>query len=160
MCIEVKPTDKIAFISEILCIGCNICVKKCPFEAITIINLPKNLEASTTHRFGPNSFKLHRLPTPRANQVLGLVGTNGIGKSTALKILANKLKPNLGNFTEEPDWSEILKYFRGNELQNYFQRLLEEEVIALMKPQYVDNIPKKFAEKKPVSLQVLLEKKR
>lgn len=28
LCIEVKPTDKIAFISEILCIGCGICVKK------------------------------------------------------------------------------------------------------------------------------------
>ena len=31
-------------------------------------------------------------------EVLGLVGTNGIGKSTALKILAGKLKPNLGRF--------------------------------------------------------------
>lgn len=35
---------------------------------------------------------------PRPGQVLGLVGTNGIGKSTALKILAGKLKPNLGRF--------------------------------------------------------------
>lgn len=33
---------------------------------------------------------------PRPGQVLGLVGTNGIGKSTALKIMAGKLKPNLG----------------------------------------------------------------
>ena len=39
---------------------------------------------------------LRRLPVPRPGQVLGLVGTNGIGKSTALKILAGKLKPNLG----------------------------------------------------------------
>lgn len=133
-----------------------------------IINLPKNLEKETTHRYGPNSFKLHRyylcwvhshvfcilvfvqcvlgcrvadgnghvcvcvvslvyvcfqhhafacvsvcashithhtspvcrLPMPRPGQVLGLVGTNGIGKSTALKILAGKLKPNLGRFAE------------------------------------------------------------
>ncbi len=35
---------------------------------------------------------------PRPGQVLGLVGTNGIGKSTALKVLAGKLKPNLGRF--------------------------------------------------------------
>ena len=28
LCIEVAPTDKIAFISEELCIGCGICVKK------------------------------------------------------------------------------------------------------------------------------------
>lgn len=98
ICIDVKSGSKLAFISEILCIGCNICIKKCPFEAIQIINLPKNLESETTHRFGPNSFKLHRLPMPRQNQVLGLVGTNGIGKSTALKILTGKTKPNLGNF--------------------------------------------------------------
>lgn len=92
------PNDKIARISEELCIGCGICIKKCPFEAISIINLPSNLERDTTHRYGQNSFKLHRLPTPRPGEVLGLVGTNGIGKSTALKILAGKLKPNLGKF--------------------------------------------------------------
>ncbi|KAF4522919.1 hypothetical protein B566_EDAN012077 [Ephemera danica] len=99
LCIEVTPNDKIATISEELCIGCGICVKKCPFEAITIINLPSNLEKDTTHRYSQNSFKLHRLPIPRPGEVLGLVGTNGIGKSTALKILAGKLKPNLGRFT-------------------------------------------------------------
>ena len=116
LCIEVKPSDKIAFISEILCIGCGICVKKygpdrlccpclvhdlnvrCPFEAITIINLPTNLENEVTHRYRANAFKLHRLPTPRPGQVLGLVGTNGIGKSTALNILAGKVKPNLGRY--------------------------------------------------------------
>lgn len=96
LCIEVTPNDKISKISEELCIGCGICVKKCPFEAISIINLPSNLDSQVTHRFGQNSFKLHRLPTPRPGEVLGLVGTNGIGKSTALKILAGKLKPNLG----------------------------------------------------------------
>jgi ATP-binding cassette subfamily E protein 1 len=58
-------------------------VQKCPFEAIEIINLPKSLGKDTTHRYGPNSFKLHRLPMPRPGQVLGLVGTNGIGTSTA-----------------------------------------------------------------------------
>lgn len=60
LCIEVTPNSKIAWISEELCIGCGICVKKCPFEAIMIINLPKDLEKETTHRYGPNSFKLHR----------------------------------------------------------------------------------------------------
>ena len=111
------PQDKIAAISESLCIGCGICVKvnvyrtvcrgyvlalsglqKCPFDAINVINLPSNLERETTHRYSANSFKLHRLPIPRPGEVLGLVGTNGIGKSTALKILAGKLKPNLGQY--------------------------------------------------------------
>uniref|UniRef100_A0ACD5WME3 Uncharacterized protein n=1 Tax=Avena sativa TaxID=4498 RepID=A0ACD5WME3_AVESA len=142
LCIEVSPATKVAFISEELCIGCGICVKKCPFGAIEIINIPKYLEKDTTHRYGPNAFKLHRLPVPRPGQVLGLVGTNGIGKSTALQILAGKLKPNLGRFKDPPDWLEILTYFRGSELQNYFTRILEDNLKAVMKPQYVDNIPK------------------
>ncbi|KAI9193680.1 P-loop containing nucleoside triphosphate hydrolase protein, partial [Polychytrium aggregatum] len=76
--------------------------------------------------------------------VLGLVGTNGIGKSTALKILAGKLKPNLGKFDNPPDWEDILKYFRGSELQNFFTKILEDNLkaSAIIKPQYVDNIPR------------------
>lgn len=144
MCIEVGPDSKIAMLSETLCIGCGICVKKCPFTAIRIINLPKDLEKETTHRYGANSFKLHRLPTPRPGQVLGLVGTNGIGKSTALKILAGKTKPNLGRFDDgrQPDWTEILTYFRGSELQNYFTKIIEDNLKAIIKPQYVDHIPR------------------
>ncbi|XP_063381485.1 protein Pixie [Cydia fagiglandana] len=142
LCIEVTPNDKIATISEELCIGCGICVKKCPFDAITIINIPSNLEKHTTHRYSKNSFKLHRLPIPRPGEVLGLVGQNGIGKSTALKILAGKQKPNLGRYSDPPDWQEILSHFRGSELQNYFTKILEDDLKALIKPQYVDQIPR------------------
>ncbi|GMM42035.1 hypothetical protein FOG51_03454 [Hanseniaspora uvarum] len=142
LCIEVGPTSKIAFISETLCIGCGICVKKCPFDAINIIKLPTNLDAETTHRYSANSFKLHRLPTPRPGQVLGLVGTNGIGKSTALKILAGKQMPNLGKYDAPPSWEDIIKYFRGSELQNYFTKMLDSDIKAVIKPQYVDNLPR------------------
>ena len=65
-------------------------LKKCPFEALQIINLPSNLSKETTHRYSANSFKLHRLPVPRPGCVLSLVGTNGIRKYTALKILVGK----------------------------------------------------------------------
>ncbi|RXH91004.1 hypothetical protein DVH24_020027 [Malus domestica] len=98
------------------------CKKSCP------------VVKTETHNF--------RLPVPRPGQVLGLVGTNGIGKSTALKVLAGKLKPNLGRFKNPPDWQEILTYFRGSELQNYFTRILEDNLKAIIKPQYVDHIPK------------------
>ena len=157
MCVEVTKSDKIANISETLCIGCNICTKKCPFEAISIINLPANLESETTHRYGGNSFKLHRLPTPRPGQVLGLVGTNGIGKSTALQILAGKIKPNLGNYEDVPDWQSILKYFRGNELQNYFTKMIEDRISAGMKVQYVDKLSKSKAA--DIAIRVLLDKR-
>ncbi len=95
---------------------------------------------------------------PRPGQVLGLVGTNGIGKSTALKILSGKLKPNLGKYDNPPDWEDVIKYFRGSELQSrvpelvydflanngldYFTKLLEDDLKAVVKPQYVDQIPK------------------
>ena len=120
ICIEVTKTSTLCSIAENLCIGCGMCVKRCPYGAIKIINLPKGLESQVTHRYGQNTFKLHRLPVPRSNEVLGLVGQNGTGKSTALRILSGNMKPNLGNFGEEPDWKAVLKHFRGNELQNYF----------------------------------------
>ena len=120
-----------------------------------IINVPSNLEKHTTHRYSKNSFKLHRLPIPRPGEVLGLVGQNGIGKSTALKILAGKQKPNLGRYSDPPDWTDILSYFRGSELQNYFTKILEDDLKALIKPQYVDQIPKAVKG----SVQVLLDKK-
>jgi len=122
-----------------------MCVKRCPFDAIKIINLPKGLTQEVTHRYGPNSFKLHRLPQPRAGEVLGLVGTNGIGKSTALRILSGNLKPNLGRYDNQPEWKEILKFFRGSELQNYFTKMLENNLKALIKIQYVDSVAKSKA---------------
>lgn len=138
LCIEATPERPIALISEDLCIGCGMCIKKCPFGAINIINLPTNLEKETVHRYSANSFKLHRLPIPRPGQVLGLVGTNGIGKSTALKILAGREKPNLGKFNCAPDWQNVLAHFRGSELQNYFNKILESNLKAVIKPQFVE----------------------
>jgi ATP-binding cassette subfamily E protein 1 len=142
LCIEVLQTDKIARIAENLCIGCGLCVKKCPFEAIKIINIPKNLETQTTHRFSQNSFKLHRLPFPQISEILGLVGTNGIGKTTALLILSGELKPNLGLYDNPPDWNQILKYYKGTELYNYFKTYLDNDLRVTYKVQHVDMIKK------------------
>jgi len=131
-----------AVISEVLCSGCGICVKKCPFGAISIVNLPNELDADCSHRFGENSFKLFRLPMPSAGTVLGLLGQNGIGKSTTLKVFSGDIKPNLGRFDDPPKWSELVQYYRGSSLQDYFQKLSEKKIKVSSKPQYVDKIPK------------------
>jgi ATP-binding cassette subfamily E protein 1 len=73
-----------------------------------MLTLSRSLQSEVTHRFSANSFKLHRLPVPRPGQVLGLVGANGTGKSTALKILAGKQKPNLGRFDVRADMAQPL----------------------------------------------------
>lgn len=139
--------DKVSHIAENLCIGCSACQKKCPFKAISIINLPNGLTKDCSYRYSENSFKLHRLPIPKIGSVLGLVGTNGIGKSTALKILSGKIKPNLGNFTNEPEWTEILKNYRGSELHGYFTKLLENKIVTANKIQYIDKVPRLLAKK-------------
>jgi ATP-binding cassette subfamily E protein 1 len=131
-----------AVISEMLCSGCGICVKKCPFKAISIVNLPDELEKDCSHRFGQNAFKLFRLPTPSPSIVLGLLGQNGIGKTTTLKVLSGEIKPNLGNFEDPPEWNDIIQHYRGSTLQEYFQKMSENNLQVSHKPQYVDKIPK------------------
>ncbi len=137
----IRLEDDKPIIVEPLCVGCGICVKKCPFKALAIVNLPDELEQECSHRFGPNMFKLFRLPTPTAGVVLGLLGQNGIGKTTALKILSGEVKLNLGNHEQPPDWHHITQHFRGSTLQEYLQKLSEKRLKVVHKPQYADKLP-------------------
>ncbi len=136
--IELSPDGKHAVIYEDVCIGCGICVKKCPFNAISIVNLPEELEASVVHRYGENMFKLYNLPMLKMGKVLGIIGRNGSGKTTSIKILSGLLKPNLGRYNDPPEWGEIIRSFRGTELQNYLKKLANKEIKAVVKIQYVE----------------------
>jgi len=147
-------------IVESLCTGCGICVKKCPFKAISIVNLPDELEKECSHRFGENTFKLYRLPTPSTGIVLGLLGQNGIGKTTTLKILSGEVKLNLGRYEEPPDWSTVIEHFRGSTLQDYFQKITDRRLRVSHKPQYVDNIPKVVSGKVGELLEKVDERKK
>jgi ATP-binding cassette subfamily E protein 1 len=138
----IRFENDMPLIVEPLCVGCGICVKKCPFAALAIVNLPDELEEECSHRFGPNTFKLFRLPNPSSGVVLGLLGQNGIGKTTALKILSGEIKLNLGNYKNPPEWPQLIQHFRGSTLQEYFQKLSEDTLKILHKPQYVDKIPR------------------
>ncbi|BAI60285.1 RNase L inhibitor [Methanocella paludicola SANAE] len=131
-----------AVISEELCVGCGICVKKCPTQAIMIIGLPDKLAGQLTHRYGGNGFALYGLPVPSRGRVSGILGVNGIGKTTAVKILSGQIMPNLGK--SDTTWEDVYKFFAGSELQDYMRRVSKKEMKTAQKPQYIDLIPKAF----------------
>ncbi len=137
----VLDNEAVALISEELCIGCGICVKVCPFDAIDILNLSEELKKDKIHQYGVNSFRIFKIPTLRRGQVVGLVGRNGIGKSTALKILSGSLVPNLGDYEHDATWDRFLGYLSGREMKEHFERIASGEVKVSMKPQAVYKLP-------------------
>ncbi len=143
-CIILNEKIKKAQISEDLCNGCGICVKVCPFDAITIVNLASELATDKVHQYGINSFRLFKLPAPTKGEVIGLLGRNGMGKSTVINILSGNLKPNLGRYAEPPDWDEILKYYSGTELKSHFEKIKEKQIKSSIKPQQVYNVAEAF----------------
>jgi ATP-binding cassette subfamily E protein 1 len=143
--------DKKAKIDEILCTGCGICPKQCPFGAITIINLPEALSKDPVHQFGDNGFRIFDLPIVQDNKITGILGRNGIGKSTVINVLSNTIFANFGNIINEDEKLEREEYFKklndlfkGSLLQNYFIKLEKKEIKISYKPQQIINIPKMF----------------
>ena len=131
-------------IDEILCTGCGICVHKCPTQAISVINLVSEA-GILLHQYGKNSFRLYNSALPKEGSVVGLIGRNGLGKSTMVKILANQLIPNMGNLDSEPSWDNVLSKFKGNEVVNFFMKLRDKQAKLSYKPQEIDLIPKVFS---------------
>jgi ATP-binding cassette subfamily E protein 1 len=134
-----KLTDKkkIAKIAESLCIGCNQCVKACPFDAIRIINLPEENPVDIIHRYSPNGFRLYKLPILKPNTVMGIVGENGVGKTTLINILSNKIRPNFENFNKSFSNKEIIAKFKGSVLQNYLKSLYGNNLTFSVKEQKI-----------------------
>ena len=148
-----ETTDK-AVIDEVLCTGCGICPNRCPYGAIEIINLPDNLKKDPIHRYGENTFALFSLPTPLFGKIVGVLGKNGIGKSTAFKILGNIEQANLGQWDKEISPKDVISYFKGTEMQKYMERLYAGNITLSLKPQQVEYIPKQFTG----TVRALLEK--
>jgi ATP-binding cassette subfamily E protein 1 len=124
-------------IAEEVCIGCEICQNRCPFKAISIVNLSFNL-SEPIHSFGKNAFRLHGLPVPKEKSVLGFVGRNGIGKTTIIKILSGSIIPNFGE--KSSDKQRVIDYYKGKEAQDYFKKLYINGVEIAVKPQNIELI--------------------
>ena len=140
--IVIDEDTKKPLISEQLCEGCGICTNRCLFDAISIINLPEAV-GEPIHRFGQNQFELFGLPSLEEGTVLGLLGPNGIGKSTIMNILSGNLIPNFGDYENPQDnWDKVIEYYKGSALQTYFSNLANGEIKAILKPQMVDQLPK------------------
>jgi len=151
--IEFTDPEGYPVIDEVLCIGCGICTK-CPFDAIDIVNIASELGEEKVHQYGVNSFRLYRLPIPKAGSVTGLVGKNGVGKTTSIDILSGSLRPNLGRLDSPPSWGDILDAYQGTELRPHFEKLSRGMVRSSVKPQAIYSISKAW--RQPAGL--LLEK--
>ncbi|MHA1562936.1 MAG: ATP-binding cassette domain-containing protein, partial [Promethearchaeota archaeon] len=139
----VLKEDGFPHLNPLLCSGCGICVKKCPFHCYTIVNIPEKLDSQVTHKYAEDSFTLFRMLLPSKGRVLGVIGQNGIGKSTAMNILSGHLKMNLGLLEDKtPDWDQIIDHFKGSILQDYLKSLKENSLKIVHKPQEITNIPK------------------
>ena len=115
-----------------------ICAKKCPFGAIHIINLPEKLNEPPIHSYGKNSFELFALPIVKQNTVIGIIGRNGIGKSSALQILTGNVKPNLGEYKKSVEQEKIIERYSKVALGEYFKKLFSNNVKISYKPQRVE----------------------
>jgi len=129
-------------IHEAICSGCGICVRKCPFKAISVVNIAEELQSESFHRYGANGFKLFRFLSPQQGAVTGLLGMNGIGKTTVMRILAGEFLPNLGDYEKPPSRDDVLRFLRGSVSQSLLERVWSGKSKVVLKPQYVDRIPK------------------
>lgn len=133
-------------ISESLCIGCGICINKCPHDALIIENLPSELETDMIHRYSMNGFRLFRLPTPSKESVVGILGPNGMGKSTAISALSGRIVPNLGDWlNQEANWDDVVDSLPKGELRDFFIAVQKGKVRVAVKPQNVDKLPKRIS---------------
>ncbi len=136
----IKIEGKFAVVDESLCIGCGICVHKCPFGAIKIVNKPEEL-GDVLHRFMPNGFAIFGEVEPAGS--LGFLGRNGTGKTTLLKILAGKLIPNFGE-SREISKEEVLDRIKNKKFREFLEKVYSGALKISFKPQMVSKLTEVF----------------
>lgn len=137
-CIDIED---VAVVAENLCIGCNSCVRYCPFGAINIVNLPKELNLeSLSFQYGENLFRIYNLPIIKQGYITGFLGENGIGKSTIINIISGSIIPNFGDYDNLNDKGNVLKHLKGNECQKYYKNLYDKKIKVVKKIQNINSL--------------------
>ncbi len=62
------------------------------------------------------------------NEILGILGNNGMGKSTAFNALSGRITPNLGDWLDQdPDWNNVIDALPKGELRDFFISVRESK---------------------------------
>ena len=135
-CIVVEKDGVYPVIAEPICIGCGLCVTKCPVNCIAIVNIAQEL-SDPIFQYGINAFRLYGLPLPLEGAV-SLIGKNGIGKTSAIKLLSRTIKPNFADFDKKWTDEEIMQKL-PLEARRYFLKNKEGQKLSV-KPQQIDRV--------------------
>ncbi|MFW9991164.1 MAG: ribosome biogenesis/translation initiation ATPase RLI [Candidatus Odinarchaeota archaeon] len=134
--IRLKKKTVFPVVNESICIACGICISRCPWRALKSTSIPAETEEIPVHMYEDSKFRLYRLPQLNKGRVVGLLGENGIGKTTLLNILAGNTIPNGGKFSSDA-YESFLDNLSVPGMKKYFQDLSEKGTVAY-KPQVLD----------------------
>lgn len=133
--IKLRKKSVFPYIIENHCINCNICVSSCFVSAIKVVNIPDGMEdKKPTHQYEESLFKLYGLPIINQGKVTGIIGENGIGKSTLLNILAGKIKPN-GGYFKDKSFKKFLNDLKTPGMARYIEDLHSGNLKVSLKDQ-------------------------
>jgi len=106
-----------------------------------MVNLPGPVEGETpVHSYGENSFRLFGLPQLRKGSVVGLIGPNGIGKTTVINILSGNLIPNTGTIDDSNGCERAVETIKVPGMREYLRSVYDRNLRVAFKEQVLEKL--------------------